>query len=284
MPVSKTTPLILSALSLIPVYVSAETTSFAPAVVLANAYHDDIDVKSYWMSEKLDGIRAIWDGSKLLTRSGKQIHAPSWFVKDLPDFMIEGELWAGRGQFAKVQSTVLDELPNDDDWKEIKFMLFDSKHLGLSYRKRYAALSAWAVQMDRPFIEMVEQREIKDKQALFDFLSQIEQQSGEGVMLRKVDAAYISGRSDDLLKLKKAEDTEAVVIGYKEGNGKYSGMVGALHIELGDGKKMYVGSGLTDAERKNPPPVGAVITIQYNGLTVTGLPRFARYQRERAPE
>jgi len=35
------------------------------------------------MSEKLDGICAYWDGKELLSRGGKVIHAPKWFLKEL---------------------------------------------------------------------------------------------------------------------------------------------------------------------------------------------------------
>ena len=92
---------------------------------------------------------------------------------------------------------------------------------------------------------------------------------------------YKTGRSSDLLKLKTYQDTEAEVIGYRPGRGKYQGMVGALVVKTPEGKEFAIGSGLTDELRRTPPQIGSIITYRYNGLTKHGLPRFARFLRVR---
>jgi DNA ligase-1 len=52
----------------------------------ATIYNENMKINNWYMSEKLDGIRAYWDGEKLLSKNGNIIHAPIWFIKDLPSF------------------------------------------------------------------------------------------------------------------------------------------------------------------------------------------------------
>jgi DNA ligase-1 len=103
----------------------------------------------------------------------------------------------------------------------------------------------------------------------------------EGLMLHLADAPYVTGRSDVLLKLKPLQDTEAKVVGHLAGKGKYVGQMGALRMEMPSGKHFNIGTGFSDAARKNPPPIGATITYTYRGFTKNGTPRFASYLRVR---
>ena len=64
------------------------------------------NVTGWWVSEKLDGVRAIWTGTALLTRNGKRLNAPKWFTDSMPDIRLDGELWMGRGTFDKLVSTI----------------------------------------------------------------------------------------------------------------------------------------------------------------------------------
>ncbi|MDC5840292.1 DNA ligase [Vibrio europaeus] len=250
-------------------------------VTLAASYEANIDVSDYWKSEKLDGIRAIWNGNRLITRNGNPISAPHWFTEPLPDYPLEGELWAGRGNFHLVQQTVLDKVPNDAGWKKIKFMLFDVPHSAGDYKKRYFNLVHLVNSLQRDHIRYIEHTPIEDERELFSYLDSVDSSKGEGLMLRKICSRYQAGRSSDLLKLKKHQDAEALVIGYKVGNGKYKGQMGALLVQLESGEQFYIGSGFSDVQRMNPPEIGSKITFRYNGYTSSGLPRFARYMRER---
>ena len=103
-------------------------------------------------------------------------------------------------------------------------------------------------------------------------------------MLKRIDSLYAAGRSDDLLKVKTHNDAEATVVGHLPGKGKYRGMLGALKVQLDNGRQFRIGTGFSDAERRNPPPVGALVTFRYRGYTATGLPRFASYLRVRNDE
>ncbi|NAX20689.1 DNA ligase [Vibrio sp. V39_P1S14PM300] len=259
----------------------AQEALYSIPVVNAEMYQPDIDINQYWQSEKLDGIRVIWNGTHLTTRQGNLIHAPKWFVSSLPGYPVEGELWAGRGQFALVQHTVLDKEPNDVAWKQITYMLFDLPMASGNYPKRYAALKTLVTQIDSEHVKYVEHSPITSEQSLFDYLDEVSDSDGEGVMLRKITADYQAGRSSDLLKLKKYQDTEAVIVGYKAGSGKYQGMLGSLRVKLQDGTEFYIGSGLSDQLRKHPPQIGSTITFRHNGYTHLGVPRFARFLRER---
>ncbi|MFI3274380.1 DNA ligase [Vibrio sp.] len=236
-------------------------------LVLANTYKQGIDVSEYWTSEKLDGIRALWDGKHLYTRNGNRIYAPRWFTESLPEVHLEGELWAGRGKFHLVQSTVLDHTPSDTAWRQIDFMLFDMPGAAGDYQKRYYNILHWVSMIDESHVGYVEHSPIKNEETLFHQLDNVDERDGEGLMLRKITSRYQAGRSNDLLKLKRHHDAEATVIGYKTGTGKYKGMMGSILVHNEQGVEFYIGSR---------------ITFRYNGLTQNGKPKFARFVREKS--
>ncbi|MDD1825518.1 DNA ligase [Photobacterium sp. ZSDE20] len=251
-------------------------------LVLANTYKQGIDVSEYWTSEKLDGIRALWDGKHLYTRNGNRIYAPKWFTESLPEVHLEGELWAGRGKFHLVQSTVLDHTPSDTAWRQIDFMLFDMPGAAGDYQKRYYNILHWVSVIDESHVGYVEHSPIKNEETLFHQLDNVDERDGEGLMLRKITSRYQAGRSNDLLKLKRHHDAEATVIGYKTGTGKYKGMMGSILVHNEQGVEFYIGSGFTDKMRLSPPEIGSRITFRYNGLTQNGKPKFARFVREKS--
>ncbi|EKO3552510.1 DNA ligase [Vibrio fluvialis] len=258
----------------------ANPLAFVP-VAQANEYHDGINIYEYWQSEKLDGIRAIWNGKQLLTRNGNPIYAPRWFTDPLPDYALEGELWAGRGHFALVQQTVLDHTPSDEAWRKIDFMLFDMPDAAGDYTKRYYNLIHVVDSASSKHIKYIEHTPVLSEQELLRYLDTLVNENGEGIMLRKVTARYQAGRSNDLLKLKKHQDAEARVVGYKICNGKYKGLMGSVLVRTDEGTEFYVGTGFSDEQRLNPPEIGSLITYRYNGLTAEGKPRFARFVRVR---
>lgn len=135
--------------------------------------------------------------------------------------------------------------------------------------------------MGWPQLEAVAQTRVKDRSELQARLQAVLKAGGEGLMLHRADAPYVTGRSDALLKLKPLLDAEAVVVGHLPGKGRLAGLVGALEVETPEGRRFRIGSGLTDVLRRDPPPLGATITYTYRGLTRTGLPRFPAYLRLR---
>lgn len=207
-----------------------------PPLALANDYEDvDIDLTRYWVSEKYDGVRAYWDGTQLLTRAGNVIHAPAWFTAHWPATPLDGELWAGRGRFETVTATVRDFEPNDEAWQHIRFMVFDlPAHTG-PFDARLAELEQLLTRAQIDWLRAAPHARVSDAAQLHRRLQDIAAAGGEGLMLHRGDSLYRAERSDDLLKFKPYQDAEARVIAHLPGNGKYTGMLGALLVQDANG-------------------------------------------------
>lgn len=250
-------------------------------VLLANTAKLDIDPGPYLISEKYDGVRALWDGKTLFSRAGNVIAAPAQFIGKLPSRPLDGELWMARGQFEKLSGIIRKTTPLDNEWRQIKYMIFELPEAPGVFAERYEQIKQIVAHANFPQLVAVEQFRVADNAELRRKFDEIVRAGGEGLMLHRADAPYVTGRNDVLLKLKPLEDAEATVIGYVPGKGKYKGKMGALQVETADGKRFHVGAGFTDAVRANPPAIGAMITFTYRGLTKNGLPRFATYLRIR---
>lgn len=257
------------------------TAQVKPDLLLAQDYQDSIEVQHYWVSEKLDGVRAFWDGKQFISRGGNVIAAPAWFVADFPAQPLDGELWFARNRFAEILSTVSKQQPIDHEWQQMRYYIFELPDTAGTFTERVNAMQLLIRKQNSPYLNAVLQFRLADNAALFAKLHKLEQLGAEGLMLHHQDALYKTGRSSDLLKLKSYQDTEAEVIGYRPGKGKYLGKVGALIVKTPEGKEFAIGSGLTDELREKPPAIGAVVTYRYNGLTQNGIPRFARFLRQR---
>ncbi|MGB3393552.1 MAG: DNA ligase [Stenotrophomonas sp.] len=268
----------LLCLLLLPLLATAATP---PPVMLAGQWHDGVDVSRYWVSEKLDGVRARWDGQTLWTRAGNRITAPAWFTRGWPRQALDGELWGGRGSFETTSATVRRHPADDDGWRQLRFMAFDLPGHSGGFSQRLAAMQALVMRDTSPTLAVIPQKRIVDTAALHRHLQAIVASGGEGLMLQHQDNRYGTGRSDGLLKLKPWDDAEARVVAHLPGKGKYSGMLGALLVEREDGMRFRLGSGFKDAQRADPPAIGSLVTYRYNGLTAKGLPRFARFLRVR---
>ncbi|PKG97217.1 DNA ligase [Paraglaciecola sp. MB-3u-78] len=245
---------------------------------LASLYQDDIVVQDYWISEKLDGIRARWDGLALITRNANIIYAPAWFVKNFPPQTLDGELWLARNSFEKTASIVLRKTPTVD-WKNIKFMLFDlPEHTG-TFSQRLTAMQLLIDTVASPYLQVIPQFKLTDQDQLMLKLDELVAQGAEGLMLNHHGGYYQDGRSTNLLKLKKHQDAEARVIAHLPGKGKYQNMLGSLLVELDSGLQFKIGTGFSDIQRQNPPSIGTIITFKYYGLTAREIPRFASFLR-----
>jgi len=251
-----------------------------PALMQATGYHQDIDVGEYWVSEKLDGVRARWDGSQLVSRGGYRFAAPPWFTKKFPTAPLDGELWIGRGGYEKVSAVVRKMTPHDG-WKQVRMMVFDlPQHQG-RFTLRLQSMRQLVEQTASPYLAMIRQYRVADNGELMQQLQSVIDDGGEGLMLHRATALYRYGRSDDLMKLKQFSDAEATVIGYRPGKGAFTGMTGSLKVRNDEGIVFYVGSGLTMEQRTDPPPISSRITYRYQGFTKNGVPRFAVFLRMR---
>ncbi len=257
-----------------------------PALMLANVYHPGVVLADYWVSEKYDGVRGFWDGEKLLTRGGERVMAPAWFTAGWPKTPMDGELWAGRGQFSKAVSTVRQQVPDDAAWRGMRFMVFDLPAQPGPFTERIPAISGLVSRIDEPWVVAVAQYRIASHAALQAQLKKTVKLGGEGLMLHRGDSLYKGLRNDDLLKVKTHEDAEARVVGHIAGKGKNAGWLGALLVEMPaeggkPGQRFKLGTGFSDMQRKNPPPVGTLVTYRYRGLNDSGIPRFASFMRVR---
>ncbi len=251
-----------------------------PALMLATRYHQDIDIGDYWVSEKLDGVRARWDGRQLVSRGGYDFSAPSWFTRGFPPESLDGELWIGRGQYEEVSAVVRKMTPHDG-WKQVRLMVFDLPQHKEGFTRRLQSMQQLVEQAGSPYLAVIRQYRVADNGELMQRLQSVIDAGGEGLMLHRATALYRHGRSNDLLKLKQFSDAEATVIGYRPGKGMFAGMTGSLKLRNDDGVVFYVGSGLTMEQRTDPPPISSRITYRYQGFTKNGVPRFAVFLRVR---
>lgn len=259
-------------------------TAEPPELTLANVYQKDMSLDGYWVSEKLDGVRAYWTGEGFLSRGGHDYRAPEWFTKGFPDHPLDGELWMGRGRFAELSGAVRQEVPDDDDWQRIRFMVFDLPDKEAIFDQRLTRLRVLIEEVGSPYMALVDQQRASTHEKLMQRLDEAVDGGAEGLMLRLGGSGYRSGRSNDLLKVKQYQDAEALVVRHLPGQGKFEGLMGSLLVELEDGRQFRIGSGFTDADRASPPDPGTTITFKYYGLTATGLPRFASFLRIRNDE
>lgn len=255
---------------------SSEVEDAAPPLLLAHVWDNDTDLAGWWMSEKLDGVRAYWDGQRFLSRLGNPYYAPAWFTKGLPEFPLDGELWLDRKAFQRTVSIVRRQ-DQSDAWREIKFLVFDAPAHGGAFEDRVSHYHAYIAAQRPEFVRAHPHEPCKGVDHLRAELARVEALGGEGLMLRRPGSSYEVGRSHSLLKVKSFFDAEARVVGHQDGAGRHRGRLGALLVELQDGTRFAVGSGLSDAERGDPPPVGSIITFRYQELSDGGVPRFPTY-------
>lgn len=248
-----------------------------PNVTLAHTWDVTKDVNGWMMSEKLDGVRAVWDGRNFKSRTNKPFKCQSRFRTCMsPMIALDGELFSG--DFKTTVSSVRSGV-----WSaQMKYYVFDSPSLGDPYEVRYERL----VKMfkDHPFIVVLEHQFIDSAAHLMEYFTYIvKEKGGEGVMVRNPAMLYESGRSHNLLKVKQMQDDEAVVVGHVEGCGKHVGRLGAIMCEY-RGKTFKIGTGFTDEERESPPALGTKVTFAYYELTENNVPRFPVFKAIRVYE
>jgi DNA ligase-1 len=261
----------------IPAFSCAQT----PEILLAQVYHSGIDVREYLVSEKYDGVRAIWDGKSLTTRQGNVIHAPAWFTAKFPNTALDGELWIAHGEFDAVSGAIRKTVPVDAEWQKISYQIFELPNALGTFSARVAQINQLVKAANVSHLKAVAQFRVSDEKTLKNKLNQIVKKGGEGLMLHLASAEYVTGRSNVLLKLKPYFDAEAKVVGYVAGKGKYAGKMGALLLETPEGIRFKLGTGFSDAVRENPPKMGSLVTYTYKDITKTGKPKFASFLRER---
>lgn len=253
-----------------------EASDEAPPLLLAHVWQNDVDLEGWWMSEKLDGVRAYWNGTQFLSRLGNTYHAPDWFLEGLPSTPLDGELWCGRKKFQRCVS-IARRQDKSEQWKELMFLVFDAPAHDAPFEERLAFVKRSLEAQKPPYAKHHEHVRCESVEHLRTELARVEALGGEGLMLRKPGSRYEVGRSSTLLKVKSFKDAAARVVDHVAGAGRHKGRLGALVVEMEDGTRFSVGTGFSDEERRNPPDVGAIITFRYQELSEGGVPRFPSY-------
>ena len=250
------------------------------APMLAQEWVPGTDPAGWLVSEKFDGVRALWDGRQLRFRSGREIAAPAWFLQKLPAKPLDGELWLARGRFDALSGIVRSAEPDDAAWRELSYQVFELPGAGGVFDERAAALSRLVAAARWPQLQAVPQLRFADDAALQRKLAEVVAAGGEGLMLHQAIAPEVSGRTPLLRKLKPLQDAEAVVVGHVAGQGRLADKLGALQVQTPEGRRFQIGTGFSDAQRAQPPAIGTHVTYTYRGLTGQGVPRFASFLRE----
>lgn len=269
--------------------------ALADEVLLLNKFEPkhfkDVNLSTYLMSEKLDGVRGIWDGKDFKSRKNHPIKSPEYFRKNLPPFALDGELYLGKNSFDAISALIRKDDEKNLLWKKVSYNVFDVpeacekfKLYPCSLENRLRVLEKYLEKYPNPYIKIIPHFEIKSQKNLEEFYQKVLKEGGEGVVIRKNNAPYEKGRSYNAFKLKPYEDAECKVVGYTQGKGKFEGKVGALLCQMPNGKIIKIGSGLKDKDRANPPEVNATITYKFSGLTKNNLPRFPVFLRIREPQ
>ena len=249
----------------------------APAM-LAQVWQPGMDVQGWWMSEKLDGVRGYWTGEHLVSRAGNTFAAPEWFTENFPPVPLDGELWVGRQKFSDAVSIVRRTAPHDG-WKSVRYMIFDAPQAEGGFEQRLDFARAWFRDHPNPYAAVIEHEICDSEDHLRKRLAEVEALGGEGLILRRPASAYTVGRSATILKVKTFQEAEAVVLEHLPGSGRNAGRMGSLRVETADGVRFAIGTGFTDAERDDPPPVGSTVQFKHQGFTKAGIPRFASFLR-----
>ena len=253
------------------------------------------NVGGWLASEKLDGVRAYWDGRNLLSRNGKILAAPGGWSAHFPPFALDGELYTARGEFEKIQSIVMDKMPSVAEWSEVKFYVFDVPEASGGLLERLSELGKFIAKNPQAGqnLEIIKQVKVKDNAEFEAFAEAVIAKGGEGAVVREPNAPYERKRSKNALKYKKFKDAECEVTAINAGTGKYAGLMGSVTCkalsaagsnsdeQIASGVKFKIGSGFSDRDRANPPKIGSIITYKYQNLTAKGLPRFPVFLRVR---
>jgi DNA ligase-1 len=244
-----------------------------PNLFLLNTYKEDLNVSGWYMSEKLDGVRAYWDGQRLVSRGGNVIDAPGFFTKGFPSHKLDGELWSKRGEFDNISSIVRSQARNQ--WESLTYNIFEVPEADGNLSERLSKVK------ETKYLKRLKQIEVKNTAHLKAFQKEVEEKGGEGVVVRDANLPYYTGRNNNALKLKSFLDDECIVNAHLSGDGKYKNKLGSIKCKLKSGKILKIGTGFSDAQREDPPKIGSVITFKYYGLTSKGNPRFPVFLRER---
>ena len=147
----------------------------------------------------MDGVRAFWNGERLLSKRGKEISCPDWFYRGLPNgTRLDGELWMGRGQLEATMAAINSK--DEELWKKVKFMVFDVILSGETYEKRLSKLKN--MNLMTSYASIVELKICEGNDKLTQQLNHIVSEGAEGLVVTEPNSMYTAGRTRTRLKVK----------------------------------------------------------------------------------
>ena len=152
------------------------------------------------MSEKMDGIRAYWDGGKLLSRYGNELSGPGWFTAGLPiTLTLDGELWMGQDtSFENINSILRSKT---GDWSQIQYYVFDLPSSVGPFETRLEEMKRLKA-IFPSHVHIVKHQKCEGISHLMEYLTSILTNRGEGVIVRQPQTHYIKGHTTSILKVK----------------------------------------------------------------------------------
>eukprot|EP01124_Arcella_intermedia_P027633 TRINITY_DN5449_c0_g2_i2.p1 TRINITY_DN5449_c0_g2~~TRINITY_DN5449_c0_g2_i2.p1 ORF type:complete len:371 (-),score=109.93 TRINITY_DN5449_c0_g2_i2:114-1226(-) len=222
------------------------------------------DPTGWIISEKLDGFRAFWNGSKLFTKNGNEFSVPLEFVQGFPrDVLLDGELWNGYDGFSQLASILrktsqnIENTKNTTDlWKDVKFCVFDAPIHPGHYLERHT-FAAKLISGCGPKICTIPIVHCSGLEHLQEQLKETTLKKGEGLMLYHPAAKYTPGRTNLLLKVKEFYEADVKFLGLSAHS--YSFL-----CEQRNGVECVVKCSGWDY--LFPPGVGTVVSVRYNGV------------------
>jgi len=253
-----------------------------PEVMLAHKYQERYHTGPYYVSEKLDGIRAVTHNGKMYTRNGLKIHAPQWFLDAIPEGTYDGELWTKRSDFQMLSSIVRKKIPRDAEWKLVSYRIFDDYASEDPFSVTYARLKKklpMCDDADGPNVCLEKQTLANSHDAIMKHFREIRDRNGEGVILRK-NSPYKQGvRTQSMLKVKEFMEREATIVGFTYyDKGRLKSLVCEWKAPNGKTVQFKVFNGISEGMKHNGGreffEVGQQVTVQFYEYTDKGLPRF----------
>lgn len=253
-------------------------------ILLAKNFDSKKDYSGWFISEKLDGYRAVWNGTEMISRHGNKFNIPKEIINTLPkNIILDGELFISRGNFEKCSILKKKNITINEFLKiKIKYNVFDIISSKKKYKDKIEDIKK--ICNTNHFLIFIKQKIVKNNVEIKNIFNKLIQKGAEGIMLRDPNSVYEKKRSNTLVKLKAKNDDEAIIIGYSISTSKkYEGLLKSFHCKLKKNLNItfYV-SGVNDNIRTNfrkTHPINTVITFTHNGFTSYGIPRHPFYKQ-----
>lgn len=152
-------------------------------------------------------------------------------------------------------------------WDVVPIEEFNAGQGSMSYRDRLRILVQDSSTFNPSLVSIVESKIVHTIKEVQEFYELMRSRGEEGAIVKVASSRWEDRRSKNMVKMKAEESCDALVVGYEDGTGKYSGMIGSLICESSCGKLRFnVGSGFTEADRKVDPQyyLGKIVEVVYN--------------------